>query len=232
MGDARLALIEKAFLTKRFQKKIIRCAQIKHPQWIPDITISRAPGSGGRLVAKKLAKKLGWKFLDKELIKKLAKKLNYPEEFLKKIDERPRPKLTDLIHSLLNPNYLSDYTYIKQLRKFILETAIEENVVILGRGANHILPEDKALNVRITAPFEIRVANTMKYEKMSREDAIDWVRKVETDRNQFLSQYFGTDATRAENFDLVINTAYISLDSAVEIIVKVFGEKFPKVKLK
>ncbi len=224
----QLALIEKTFLKKRFQRKIINYAQLQLDSWSPDITISRAPGSGGRLVAKRLAKKIGWDFYDKILLKKIAQKLDYPSSFLEKIDEHPRSKITDLFHALFNPNYLSDYTYIKHLKKIILETAKERNVVILGRGANHIIPQDKALNVRITAPFNIRLANTIKYEKLSREEAIKHLKNVETNRNQFLQQYFGANATTAENFDLVINTANLSLDSAVELIIKAFKEKFPR----
>ena len=227
----QLALIEKTFLKKRFQRKIITYAKIDHPNWHPDITISRAPGSGGRLVAKRLAKKLGWDFYDKTLLKKIAQKLNYPSSFLEKVDEHPRSRITDIFHASFNPNYISDYTYIKKLKQIILETAKEKNAVILGRGANHIIPEDKALNIRITAPFSVRLSNTIKYEKLSKEKAIKHLKNIEANRNQFLQQYFGTKATVAENFDLVINTANLSLNSAVELIIQAFKQKFPKQKL-
>ena len=38
------------------------------------ITVSRQFGSGGRIIAKDVADKLGWKFYDKELIEKIAEK--------------------------------------------------------------------------------------------------------------------------------------------------------------
>ena len=37
------------------------------------ITISREYGSGGRLIGKKTAESLGWKFYDKEIIEAAAK---------------------------------------------------------------------------------------------------------------------------------------------------------------
>ena len=38
------------------------------------ITVSREFGSGGRSVGKALAKRLGWKYYDKELVKAVAEK--------------------------------------------------------------------------------------------------------------------------------------------------------------
>ena len=38
------------------------------------ITVSRQFGSGGRIIAKDVADKLGWKFYDREIIEKIAEK--------------------------------------------------------------------------------------------------------------------------------------------------------------
>ena len=48
---------------------------------------------------------------------------------------------------------------------------------------------------------------------------------------QFIQQYFGPKAFSSDNFDLVINTANLSLDAAVEIIITAFKQKFPKQNL-
>ena len=42
------------------------------------ITVSREFGSGGRSVGKALAKRLGWKYYDKELVKAVAEKIHCP----------------------------------------------------------------------------------------------------------------------------------------------------------
>ena len=46
------------------------------------ITVSREFGSGGRSVGKALAKRLGWKYYDKELVKAVAEKTGCVPRFI------------------------------------------------------------------------------------------------------------------------------------------------------
>lgn len=46
------------------------------------ITVSREFGSGGRSVGKALAKRLGWKYYDKELVKAVAEKTGFDPRFI------------------------------------------------------------------------------------------------------------------------------------------------------
>lgn len=202
-----------------------------HDDWLPDITISREPGSGGKLVAKKVAKKLGFKFYDKRLNRQVCKKLGISIKTLKEIDEKPRSWISDVVHATFNPEYISDIEYVNVLRKVILEIGIKGDVVILGRGANHIIPDNKALHVRITAPLEHRTKMAMKYENLSEIQARNRVRQVSRKRSQFVRQYFGKSITDSANYDLVINTNNVSLDQAVNIIITAFKQKYPNHKL-
>ncbi|MCQ3944929.1 MAG: hypothetical protein DPW11_04100, partial [bacterium] len=72
-------LVEKT-IQKSIAERVAK-HKIKHV-YHPDIIINREPGSGGRIVAKKLAKKLGWQLLDEALMDQLAEELNIPvDEF-------------------------------------------------------------------------------------------------------------------------------------------------------
>ncbi|KKU44787.1 MAG: putative cytosolic protein [Microgenomates group bacterium GW2011_GWA2_46_7] len=197
--------------------------------WNPDIVISRDPGSGGNPIAKKLAHKLGWQFFNKALMLKLSEELHIPTEELSHVDEHSRSWLADTFHSVFNPSYVSDVRYITHLKKILLHAAKLGDMVILGRGANLILPHDKCLRVRITASFETRVDNTYKFESVaSKDEAAQRVRHIEKNRNQFIHQYFGTNPHNPWNYDLVISTDHLSLDQAVEIILQAYYVKFPK----
>ena len=46
------------------------------------ITISREFGSGGRTIAKEVAKKLGYAYYDKELVKQLSMETGFSEGFV------------------------------------------------------------------------------------------------------------------------------------------------------
>lgn len=221
-------LVEKA-IQKSLAERISK-HKIKHV-YHPDIVINREPGSGGRIVAKKLAKKLGWQLLDEELMDQVAEELDIPVEEFKHVDEHSRSWLSDTLHSMFNKNYISDVRYINHLKKIIAHAAKRGDLVIVGRGANHILPPDKCLNVRITASLTTRIENTFKYEgKKTKQDAEDWVRKIENQRRRFIRQYFGKNPYNPWYYDLVISTDHLNLDQAVDLIVQAYLAKFPKEK--
>lgn len=226
MQDFMNRLIEKAVANSQSLK--VAKLQIK-TEWKPDIVISRDPGSGGNLIGKKIAKKLGWHFFDKILMRKLAQDLDIPEDEFADIDEHSRSWIADLVHSIFNPAYVSDVRYIAHLKKILLHASKSGDMVVVGRGANLILPHDKCLRVRITASFATRVDNTYKYEhKTTKLEATQWVRKVEAQRNSFIRQYFGVNPHTPWHYDLVISTDHLTLDQAVDIILQAYKIKFPK----
>lgn len=224
-------LVEKASARLAVQKKITRTL-LKPKKTTPDIVISRDPGSGGALIARMVAKKLKWKLLDRELLARLAKDLGIPDREFANVDEHTRGWITDSINSLLNPFYVNDLHYIAHLKRLILHAAQDEDAVILGRGANLIIPADKCLRVRITASLTNRVKNTVKHEGMSYDRALEWVKKVESKRVHFVQQYFGVNPYNPWHYDIVINTDTLSLEQARDLVISAYLAKFPAQKKK
>ncbi|MFZ2199572.1 MAG: cytidylate kinase-like family protein [Microgenomates group bacterium] len=227
------------FLNKLIEKSIANSQTLKvaklqiKKDWSPDIAISRDPGSGGKLIAKKIAKKLGWQFFDKTLMLELSKELGIPTNELAHIDEHGRSWLADSFQSIFNPSYVSDVRYIAHLKRILLHASKLGDMVILGRGANLILPHDKCLRVRITASFDTRVENTYKYEKWeTKAEAAQRVQHVQNQRNRFIRQYFGSNPHNPWNYDLVISTDHLTLDQVTDIIIAAFKVKFPGEKNK
>jgi len=192
------------------------------------ITVSREAGSGGKLIAKKVAKALKYELYDKKLIELTARKAKKREQLISSLDEKERGLMDDLVHSLLNPNYVSEQTYIKNLCEVILSVARKGNCVILGRGSNFITQDHGGLHVRIVAPFLVRAGNTAQYEKRTIYNARERVRKFDKARKEFVKQYFGKNPSNANYYDLVINTTYMTIEQVRDIIVCAFKKKFPK----
>lgn len=193
----------------------------------PFITISREPGSGGKPVAKLVREWLKFNFYDKKLITDLSKSVRRREALLKKVDERARTAIDDIVHSLFNPDYVSDVEYISHLSSVILTAAMKGGVVILGRGSNFITPFEKGLHARISAPYLVRVERAVKHEKISRDEAKEIIRKTDSQRKEYISHYFGKDISNANYYDLVINTADMSIEDAAEHVVLALKNKFP-----
>lgn len=194
----------------------------------PFITIARDPGSGGKLVGREVAKRLGFTFYDHELIEEIAKSTKLRKSVLDQVDEKGRTALQDLIQGLINPNYVSDITYFTALCKVILSLAYRGNVVILGRGANFITPFAQGLHVRVTAPTQVCVQRAIDFEGHTYAKAKEVVTKNELDRREFVRQYFDKDLRKPEYYDLTINTTFYKPHEAAEIVIHTFKQKFRK----
>lgn len=193
----------------------------------PFITIAREPGSGGHPIGRLVAKKLGFQFLDDELLDEVAKSTKKNKTIINSIDEKGRSAIDDLVQGLVNPEYVSDLTYVSELIKVILSYAYQGNVVILGRGANFVTPFAKGLHVRITAPYDTRIQRAVDYEGHTQKKAKKVVGKIEKDRNDFVKQYLQKDIRDADYYDLTLNTAYLTPEQSADLIVSLYYSKFP-----
>ena len=198
----------------------------KTPLFKPFITISRDPGSGGKPIAEKVAAKLGHEFYDDKLIEEVAKSAKLTKEVLSKVDEKSRQVVSDLVHHMINPDYVSESQYLQHLCKVLLTLSQKEQAVFLGRGSNYILPKKYGLRVRITAPYRVCVARAVQHEDVSYDKAREIIRDVTEERERFVKQYFGKDIGSSKYYDLTINTHYMSIDDAVEVICTAFKKRF------
>lgn len=203
---------------------------------VPFITVAREPGSGGAPIAKRVSEKLGFELIDEQLVEEIAKSTKKRKEIISAIDEKSRGKLEDIVHNLLNTEYVDDYKYVSELAKLILTYAYKGRTVILGRGANFITPFGKGLHVNIIAPYEVRVQRAMDFEGHTRAVAKEIIAKVEKERTDFVKQYLKQDPTKAEAYDITINTNYYRVEEAADVVIEAlrrkFGRSFPKLGIK
>jgi cytidylate kinase len=67
----------------------------------------------------------------------------------------------------------------------------------------------------------------MKARKCNRDEAESYVTKADADRAAFIKKYFREDIADPSHYDLVLNTAGLSVDQATEIVKASFRAKFP-----
>jgi cytidylate kinase len=192
----------------------------------PFITVAREPGSGGAPIAKALAEKLGFEFVDDQIIEEIARSTKRRKAVIKEIDEKSRTRIEDIVHSLVNIEYLDEETYISELVRSILSYAHKGKCVILGRGANFLTPFAKGLHVSITAPYDVRVQRAMEYEGLSEVQAKKVIADVELERNEFVKQYFRRNLSKKNVFDVTLNTHYFTVLQARDVIHAAFEQKF------
>jgi cytidylate kinase len=95
--------------------------------------------------------------------------------------------------------------------------------VLIGRGANFILPPERRFSVRVIAPFEVRAANVARNHHVTEKEARQRITKTDSQRRAFIRKYFNTGIADPFNYDMVINTGSASIDGAVEAISAFLG---------
>ena len=190
---------------------------------LPVITISREPGSGGRIVAQKLAAKLNVEVFHQEVLHEMAKRAEVSQQMLATMDERGLSILEDWISSLVYNRHMWPDEYLKHLMNVIGTIGKHGRAVVVGRGANFILPPEQRFRVRITSPRRFRIQNVASKFKVSEDEAKRRVIQTESDRKAFIRKYFNSDIADPDNYDLVINTEFLSLDNATQVIAAALG---------
>ena len=184
----------------------------------PVIAISRQPGSQGGQIAKNLADLLGIDLFNREIIHRVAKSARMSSSFIETLDERGRIFVEDWISATVDERHLSPDDYLRYLMQVIATIAKHGGAVIIGRGANFVLPRSECFSLRIVAPESIRIGNLMHDEGLSEDEARRHMIKLESDRRAFVRKYFNADIDDPVHYDLVINTENLSVDRATRTV--------------
>ena len=190
---------------------------------IPVVTISREPGSGGRIVAQKLSARLGFEIFHQEVLHEMSERSEVSEQLLATLDERGLSILEDWISSLVYDRHLWPDQYLEHLMNVVGTIGKHGRAVVVGRGANFILPPEQRFRVRITASRKLRIENVARDFNLSQDEAKRRVIKTESNRKAFIRKYFNADIADPTNYDLVINTEKLTVDNAVDVIGAALG---------
>ena len=192
------------------------------------ITVGRQYGSGGAEMAKRLGERLGLHVYDKEILKMTSEESGIRESYFHLADEKAGNKLLYKIIKSLTPekgapSFGSDLTSADNLFRFqsevIRKLAAEEDCIIMGRCADYVLEGMEGLvRVFIYADMDFREKRTIEKEYYAAKDAKKNIKRIDRERRDYFRYYTGKEWEFPENYDLMINTAAIGTDGAVETI--------------
>ena len=186
---------------------------------IPVITLSMEPGSGGSLVAQEVAKRLEFDYFHRDIIRDIAKSAKIRRSIIDTIEKERLSGIEDFIASLYKNQYLYPGIYMQHLLKVIHTIAKHGRAVIIGRGANFILPPEERFSVQVIAPLQIRIENVVRTHGVKEEEARQRVIRREAKRGAFIRKSYDADISDPENYDLTINTGRMPIESAVEAVI-------------
>jgi len=182
------------------------------------VTISREAGSRGREVAEKLAENTGFDLFHDKILESMIETSKNSRALLETLDERGMNIVEDIVSALVNEHHLWPDEYAKLLLRILNTIGKHGNAVILGRGANCALAKINALKVRIVAPDAVRRKYIQKTRDLSFADAEKLMHSTDANRTAFVRRYFNSDATDPSRYDLILNTGFLSVDRAIQVI--------------
>ena len=188
------------------------------------ITIGRQFGSGGRIVAQRVAESLRIPFYDKAVIDLAAKETGLSEEFIRQAEQK---KTSSFLYNL----YMSTQNLPVSDQVFIAESDVIRKVaavgpcVIVGRCADYVLRnQEGVLNLFIHAPLDERIFRAKEEYKVEAADVRAYVLKQDKRRTAFYEHFSDRVWGKAENYHLAINST-IGLDTTVDLILALAEER-------
>jgi cytidylate kinase len=180
------------------------------------ITISRGTYSKGKEIAEKLADRLGYRCISREVLLEASHEFNIAEV-----------KLVRALHDA--PSVLNRFTsgkekYVAFIRKALLESVLDGNVIYHGLAGHFLLREiPHVFKVRIVANLEDRVKEETKRKNISEKEARHILKKDDEERRKWSLSLYGIDTADASLYDMVIHVDKLTVDDAVDILSVVAG---------
>ena len=221
----KMVQLQVAKWRKLFDQAMRQGLKIENFKGGPIITVSREAGAGGSDISRRLAKAMGMDLIGGQIIQHVADSAKMSRKVIETLDEREVTFRETLLSSLFGENRPWPGEYLNHLTRVIGTIGIFGNVVIVGRGANFVLPQDRIFRTRIIAPMESRIRYFMEDRGYTRAEAEQYIVKRDNNRKAFVRKYFNADIADTQYYDMIINTEKISMAQATESIIVAFNQR-------
>lgn len=189
----------------------------------PVITIGREYGSGGRIIAQRLAEELAIPFYDKALIDLAAKETGLSEEYIREAEQHKTSSLLYNLYMSTQNLPVNDQVFIAE-SDAIRKVAAQSPCIIVGRCADYVLRDHpNCLNVFIHAPLEQRMTRTSETYQIQAPDLKAYVLKQDKNRASYYEHFVERPWGKCQNFQLSISSA-LGLETVVSTIIDICKE--------
>ena len=181
------------------------------------ITIGREYGSGGRVIAQKLADLLSVKFYDREVIEMTAEETGFSADFIRSAEEKRASAFVYTFNVGCINLPAHDRVFIAE--SDVIRRAAEKGpCVIVGRCADYVLRDNpKCLRVFVHAPLEERIRRAREEYGVEQDDVKSFVVRYDKARAAYYNYFTTGKWGRCQNYDLSISSS-LGIDTVVHTI--------------
>ncbi len=199
-------------------------------KFLPAICFSRQIGVGVLETADILAKKIGYRVIDREILEHIAKDKKLSDKTVAFLNEQYPDLIIEYLSWIVGEKAFAKSESINALFKTILSFATLEPSIFVGRGAYLLLPREQILAVRFIASDEHRIKRLAKKLNITEKEAANNLDQADKEQRLFFKQVYGKKSIIPDEFDMMINFDYIHKPKwASEIVAQAFKEKFGKI---
>ena len=192
----------------------------------PFITISRESGSGGSSLAQLLLQTLDreaseserWRVFGGNIVTRMLETNHLPGHLARFLPEDRVPEINATIGELIG-RHPSLWELMQKTNETIRHLAGAGNVIFVGRGANFATAGiPGGVHIRLIAPGAHRAKYVAQLHHMTEDAALVHIAKSDAARKRYVATSFNADVADPAGYDLVINTAHVPLEEAVDIV--------------
>jgi cytidylate kinase len=183
------------------------------------LTISRQFGSIDKEITQTMARLWNYEYVDRQkILDDMSAQGSQWGEFGKEFDEH-YPNLWE--------RFDRSFTgFVALSQSIILNYALKNNVMIVGRGGNFLLRDVPfALNVRIVAPLEQRLETIIKRENLNRSAAELFVKKIDKEMSGAVHLIYGKNIDDPSAYDLFFDVGVLPIQDVLGVIGTALSEK-------
>lgn len=202
------------------------------------VTVARTLGSAGEDVARAVAQRLDFRYVDYQIIQEAAREAGASPEAVAEAQRAPS-LLTRILETLArnpsmpeavwaNPTPLIEsplYTssdYRKFVERVIVETAEQGRAVIVGHAAQAVLAHrPDVLRTLITGTLEHRARRIARSMAIDEKTAHKTAERSDQDRIIYVDRFYQIGWLSPDSYDLCINTDEINPEQAADLVVSV-----------
>ncbi|HBB20209.1 MAG: cytidylate kinase-like family protein [Ruminococcus sp.] len=197
----------------------------------PIITIERQYGSGGSVIGRIAAEKLGINCYNRQILEMTAEKCGLSPDYLESAEESVP---TSFLYSLLlsaNPARtmednlpLSDKVFLMESRIITELAEKESSFVLVGRCGSYILEDKGCFSVYIYADPAARAKRAVEEYGVPENKAESIMKKADKRRETFYNVNTGRSWQDKDMYSLCLNSADLGDELCAELIVKAYQE--------
>ncbi len=192
------------------------------------VSISREFCSGGHIIGESIAKTLGLGFCDRNILDEIAQRNNIRIEYLEKYDEKPRNLILSRRVGAFS-NSIEDIISEMQF-EYLRDKALNgESFVIVGRCADSVLRNYKCLiPIFVMGDEEAKIAEACRRYNISREEAINKIRRHDRTRKQYHNRYSERKWGDSRYYDMCVNSSKLGIEETATLLTEYIRQRIDK----